>query len=140
MLAIVITIFLVLWMASGVMQAQEIPDEKIKQDIPIAKVKVETILAQRLHDATELYSRTEPDRIVRLKTETAGKVEKCWPKIGAMVKKGQIIAKIAMNDLASKLSRSKVLLAQLEIEYGGAKKVLLCVFHVTAILKIRHSN
>ncbi|MEW6981136.1 efflux RND transporter periplasmic adaptor subunit [Colwelliaceae bacterium 6471] len=122
-LAIVITIVLVLWMASGVMQAQEIPDEKIKQDITIAKVKVETILAQRIHDAIELYGRTEPDRIVTLKAEVSGKVEEVMAKRGAMVKKGQIIAKIAMNDLASKLSRSKALLVQREIEYEGAKKL-----------------
>jgi multidrug efflux system membrane fusion protein len=120
-LAIIITVILVLWMASGVTQEQEVPAKKNKGNTVIPKVKVETRYADRVSDSVELYGRTEPDRITTLKAEINGKIAKVLAKRGSFVKKGQIIAKIAINDLESQLQRSNALLAQREIEYAGAK-------------------
>lgn len=120
-IAITIAAILTLWMASGVMQAQEIPDTKEKQTAPISKVKVETFFAENINDVVELYGRTEPDRITTLKAEVAGRITKVLAKRGSMVKKGQVIARIAINDLQQKLKQNKALLEQREIEYAGAK-------------------
>jgi len=122
-IALAITLALVLWMASGVMQAQEAPQIADKNNSVIPKVKVETLHAKNIHNSVELYGRTEPDRITTLKAEIAGKVEQVMAKRGSFVKKGQIIARLEINDLESQLTRSKALLVQREIEYKGAKKL-----------------
>jgi len=120
-IAIVITVILVLWMASGVTQETKAPTEKSKSSVIIPKVKVETRYADTVNDSVELYGRTEPDRITTLKAEISGKIVEVLAKRGSQVKEGQIIAKIALNDLGSQLQRSEALLAQREIEYAGAK-------------------
>lgn len=123
-IAIIISVILILWMASGLLQAQESPDQMSKsQDMPIPKVKVETLYAESIFDSVELYGRTEPDRVTTLKAELAGRITDVFAERGAKVKKGEAIAKIALNDLAVRLTQSKALLAQREIEYQGALKL-----------------
>jgi len=122
-IAAAITAILILWMASGIMQAQEMPEAKAKQQAPIPKVKVETIYAKTVNDVVELYGRTEPDRITTLKAEIPGKIAEVLAKRGSSVKKGQVIARIAINDLEFQLKRSQALLEQRKMEYQGAKKL-----------------
>jgi multidrug efflux system membrane fusion protein len=122
-LAMSITLILIIWMASGVMNAQEVPSEKDKSDNIIPKVKVETLYAEIVSDTVELYGRTEPDRISTLKAEISGKIEQVLAQRGSRVSKGQVIARLEINDLSAQLSRSKALLTQREIEYQGAKKL-----------------
>jgi len=122
-IAVVISLFLVLWMASGVMKEAEVPETKTKSAGIVPKVKVATLHAIEVSDAVELYGRTEPDRITTLKAEISGKVEQVLAKRGSKVTKGQIIARLAINDLTAQLSRSKALLAQREIQFSGTKKL-----------------
>jgi len=128
LIAALITFVLVLWMASGPSVAEQKSD--IKAKIPshdekqvTAQVKVETRLGQHIHKTIELYGRTEPDRITTLKAEVRGKIIEVLAKRGSKVSKGQIIAKIALNDLPAQLTRSKALLNQREVEYRGALKL-----------------
>ena len=120
-IAITITLVLTLWMASGLMQAEEILVAKQKKAIPIAKVKVETFFAVNINDVVEVYGRTEPDRITTVKAEVSGKITRVLAKRGSMVKKGQVIARIAINDLQQKLQKNEALLKLREIEYVGAQ-------------------
>lgn len=122
-IAVIITVVLVLWMASGLMQAQEIPNEKSQHSVIVPKVKVETLTAKIVSDTVALYGRTEPDRITTLKAEISGKIAKVFAKRGAMVKQGQPIVKLEINDLESQLTQAKALLAQREIEHQGALKL-----------------
>ena len=122
-IALFITLILVLWMLSGVMNANELPDSKSKQVDIIAKVKVETLHAEVVNDNVTLYGRTEPQQTATLKAEIYGKIEKVLAKRGAPVKKGDVIAHIATNDLDAKLAYSRSLLKQREIEYKGALKL-----------------
>lgn len=129
-IAAVISIALILWMASGPSAAEQqdalraeavtatAEQKKIK-----AQVKVETRHGQDIYKTIELYGRTEPDRVTTLKAEVRGKVIKVLAKRGSIVQKGQVIAQIAQNDLPSQLARSKALLKQREIEYQGALKL-----------------
>jgi multidrug efflux system membrane fusion protein len=121
--AIVISAILMLWMASGVMKAQEVPASKKQDEVIIPQVKVSTKYAESINDTVGLYGRTEPDRITTLKAEISGKVEEVLAKRGSVVTKGQIIARLAINDLSAQLKRSQALLQQRKIEYKGAKKL-----------------
>jgi len=122
-IAIFITLALVLWMASGIMQTSDAPKAVDKSKIIIPKVKVETYIAENVSDSIELYGRTEPDRITTLKAEISGKITEVLAKRGSFVTQGQIIARLEMNDLQSQLSRSQALLTQRKIEYKGAKRL-----------------
>jgi len=122
-IAIIITLALVIWMATGLMQAQEIPNEKIVHGITLPRVKIETLHAKIISDTVALYGRTEPDRITTLKAEVSGEIEQVLAKRGASVKQGQIIVKLALNDLTSQLAQTKALLRQREIEHQGAIKL-----------------
>lgn len=122
-IALFISVSLILWMASGIMQAQEMPKKVDKENNIIPKVKVETLYAESVSDVVELYGRTEPDRVTHVKAEISGKIAQVLAKRGSRVSKGQIIAKLEINDLEAQLSRSKALLTQREIEFQGAKKL-----------------
>lgn len=128
LIAAFITVILVLWMASGPTSAEQksamraqLPSHDEKQ--VKAQVKVETLYGQNIHKTIELYGRTEPDRITTLKAEVRGKIVEVLAKRGSKVSKGQIIAKIAPNDLPAQLTRSQALLTQREVEYQGALKL-----------------
>lgn len=122
-IAVTITLMLILWMATGIMQAKELPSHEDKTNTIVPKVKVTSFMASNVSDSVELYGRTEPDRIAQLKAEISGRIVEIIAQKGAIVKKGQIIARIEMNDLESQLTRSKALLAQRKIEFKGAKKL-----------------
>jgi multidrug efflux system membrane fusion protein len=122
-IAITISIILMLWMASGLMKAQEIPSNDKQTELIIPKVKVATQYAQSISDTVALYGRTEPDRITTLKAEISGRVEEVLAKRGSFVRTGEIIARLAMNDLSAQLKRSQALLKQRKIEYKGTKKL-----------------
>jgi len=128
LIAAFITVILVLWMASGPTSAEQksamrakLPSHDEKQ--VKAQVKVETLHGQNIHKTIELYGRTEPDRITTLKAEVRGKIVEVLAKRGSKVTKGQVIAKIAQNDLPAQLNRSQALLTQREVEYQGALKL-----------------
>jgi multidrug efflux system membrane fusion protein len=128
LIATLITLVLVLWMASGPSAAEQKSVIKAKisshdEKQVMAKVKVETRLGQDIHKTIELYGRTEPDRITTLKAEIRGKIIQVLAKRGSKVSKGQVIAKVALNDLPAQLTRSKALLNQREVEYQGALKL-----------------
>lgn len=124
-IAIIIALTLVLWMASGSNATAKDADsngQESKEAVK-AQVKVETHHAQDVFRTVELYGRTEPDRVTTLKAEVRGKIVEVLAKRGSRVEKGQIIAQIALNDLPSQLTRSKALLKQREIEYQGVLKL-----------------
>ncbi|MFQ3312238.1 MAG: multidrug efflux system membrane fusion protein [Colwellia sp.] len=128
LIATLITFVLVLWMASGPSAAEQKSEIKAKisshdEKQVTAKVKVETRLGQDIHKTIELYGRTEPDRITTLKAEIRGKIIQVLAKRGSTVFKGQVIAKIALNDLPAQLTRSKALFNQRQVEYQGALKL-----------------
>ncbi len=123
LIAAAITFILVLWMASGVNadNSSAVNKRNHSDEAQIkAQVQVESRQASMIFKTLELYGRTEPNRTSTLKAEIRGKIEQVLAQRGAKVDKGQIIAKIALNDLPSQLIQSQALLKQREIEYQGA--------------------
>jgi len=129
-IAVIISLVLVFWMASGpsaaeqkaIIKAEQIPQSSTNEKVK-AQVKVETRYGSYVHKTIELYGRTEPDRITTLKAEVHGKIIKVLAKRGAKVEKGQAIVQIALNDLPAQLTRSQALLSQREVEYQGTLKL-----------------
>lgn len=125
LIAAIISLILLFWMASGPTETEQ--KTALKAQMPnhnesplIAQVKVATHYGKNIHKTIELYGRTEPDRITTLKAEVNGKIIEVLAKRGSKVSKGQVIAKIALNDLPAQLTRSHALRKQREVEYEGA--------------------
>ncbi|MEW6997591.1 efflux RND transporter periplasmic adaptor subunit [Colwelliaceae bacterium BS250] len=122
-IAIVVTILLALWLLSGVMNLKVNPDVVAEKIAPIARVQVQTFVAQPVAKTISLYGRTEPDRIVTLQAQVKGAITKVFAKRGSFVNKGDVIATIALNELPAQLEHFQTLLKQRRIDYYGAKKL-----------------
>ncbi|TKB45340.1 efflux RND transporter periplasmic adaptor subunit [Thalassotalea mangrovi] len=122
-IAIVISILLILWLASGFIFKSSAPTEQEEQQLPLPQVKVETFQSKPITNTIQLYGRTEPDRIVTLRAQVKGAIIHVFAERGSFVNKGDVIAKIALNDLPAKLEHYQTLLKQRRIEYYGAKKL-----------------
>ena len=75
-IALIIFIVLCLWVASGMLNAENenAPSKAKNTEIPLVKVTVEHITADEVTREISLYGRTEPDRIAKLRSEVKGLV------------------------------------------------------------------
>ncbi|QBY04749.1 efflux RND transporter periplasmic adaptor subunit [Thalassotalea sp. HSM 43] len=123
LLAILICLLLIVWLVSGIFNVKQNPDTSISKNIPPAKVKVETFYAEQVENSVTLYGRTEPDRHVTLQAQVKGEITEVLASRGSFVNKGDVIAKIALNDLPAQLEHFRTLLKQRRVDYYGAKEL-----------------
>ena len=126
LVALLLTLALTAWMASGLQGSGPAGDGVAAEDEngpALPKVRVRTIKAEPVRRTLTLYGRTEPDRLATLKAETEGRVTEVMAQRGAPVRKGDPIARIAIRDRAQRLDHARKLLEQKLIEFEGAKKL-----------------
>ncbi len=70
-----------------------------------------------------LTGRTAPFRTVLLRAEINARVEKVGAQRGARVKKGELVARLAIDDRALRLKEAQTLLKQREFEYQAQKRL-----------------
>lgn len=122
-IAVCISVLLLLWLASGFNNVKTNPDELAERVVLLPRVKVETFIAEPIENTINLYGRTEPDRIVTLQAQVKGAITKIYAHRGSFVKKGDVIASIALNDLPAQLEHYQTLVKQRRIDYYGAKEL-----------------
>ena len=124
-IALIIFIALCLWVASGMLKAQNENDtsKRKSSEIPLVKVTVENITADEVTREISLYGRTEPDRIATIRSEVKGLVEEVHVQEGERVSKGQKIISIEKSDVVSRLQSAKATLKQREVELKGAESL-----------------
>ena len=124
-IAIALTLLLFGWMWSGhaanPTDKSSTTTETVEQALP--QVRIASFSAQNVVKDLTLYGRTEPNRQATLGAEVSGKVVEILAKRGALVRQGDPIIRLEINDRQQQLSRAKALLAQREIEFNGAKKL-----------------
>ncbi|MCM2678646.1 efflux RND transporter periplasmic adaptor subunit [Echinimonas agarilytica] len=120
--ALVLTVLLIGWMASGVAKQDEVAKAE-ESSVAVPKVQVQSMTAQAVTRSILLYGRTEPNRKATLRAETAGRVVELMAERGAWVKEGQPLVRLAMNDRQQKLQQALAENKQREIEYQGAKRL-----------------
>lgn len=122
-IALIIFIALCLWVASGMLKAQnENSSSKHKSaEIPLVKVTVEHVTADEVTREISLYGRTEPDRIATLRSEVKGLVKEVHVQEGERVSQGQKIISLEKSDYVSRLQSAKATLKQREVELKGAQ-------------------
>ncbi|MDN3653483.1 efflux RND transporter periplasmic adaptor subunit [Thalassotalea ponticola] len=120
-LAIAIALLLSLWLFSGMLGQEQKSAPTIRTNAPVANVTVKTFYAEPIEHTVTLYGRTEPDRQVILQAQVAGEITEVFAQRGQYVRKGDVIAKIALNDLPAQLEHYQTLLKQRRVDYYGAK-------------------
>jgi multidrug efflux system membrane fusion protein len=124
-IALIIFIALCLWVASGMLKAQNEDDsaQGKRSEIPLVKVTVEHVNADEVTREINLYGRTEPDRTATLRSEVKGLVESVHVQEGDRVSKGQKIISLENSDYVSRLQSAKATLKQREVELKGAQSL-----------------
>jgi multidrug efflux system membrane fusion protein len=123
LMAMIISLILVLWMASGMTNEQPETAQHAAKSAPVAKVQVKAFHAQKVHQTIHLYGRTAADRTSDVRAEQGGLVTKIFVERGQKVQKGQVIALLDPQDLPAQLASAKALLKQREIAFKGAEKL-----------------
>ena len=86
-------------------------------------VRVADLVARPRDEIITITGRTEASRIIELRAETAGRVIEILVHRGDAVAKGDIIARLRLDDRGAKLAEAKAVLRQRELEYEAAQKL-----------------
>jgi multidrug efflux system membrane fusion protein len=124
-IALIIFIALCLWVASGMLKAddQQAASKSNQREIPLVKVTVENIIADEVTREISLYGRTEPDRVANLRSEIKGLVKQIHVQEGDRVVQGQKLVSLEKTSHENRLTSSQALLNQREVELKGAEKL-----------------
>jgi len=90
----------------------------------LVTVRVRSPEPRRISREIVFSGRTEPARAVTLRAETGGRVITLGAERGAEVKEGDVIARLDMRDRRARLEEARALVAQRELEFKGAERLL----------------
>lgn len=129
-LALVLTLALVLWLASGVLWPSEANSDQVEpkpvsnnEATEAVEVMGRKVQSQPIQREITLYGRTEPDRVATLRAEVRGRITQVLAKRGSMVSKGQPLMTLDQRDLPQQLARAESALAQQQLDFNGAQKL-----------------
>jgi len=130
LLALLISVTLALWLLSG--QTNDTPDspQQPVQKSPtpatqssLVKVRVRKQRAKALTQEIILTGRTAPLRTATLKAEVQARVIEIGAQRGALVKPGDMIIRLAIDDRQFHLQEAQALVKQREFEYKAKKNL-----------------
>jgi len=116
----------VLWILSGLFGGGDSPDMVAASGNPeqqLSDVRIRQSTAREHNKSLILFGRTEGERSVTLKAETAGKIIAIDLEKGASVAAGEIIARIALEERTSRLAEAEALVDQYAIAYKAAQEL-----------------
>ena len=131
LIAVVIAVIAFLWVLSGVIGSggqdggdsnAEPAQTSLKKD-EIPEVRVRDLVAQPMEDNIEVTGRTRASRKVYLKSETDGQVASVQVEKGAAVKKGEILARLKLEDRSAVVLEAEQLLNQRQIQFNAAREL-----------------
>ncbi len=131
-IAIGVAVVVVGWIYSGQFRAEEVPPKPTEMALAqavekkaekVARVRTQISVASEHPRNLILFGRTEASRMVDVKTETAGRIVELPVQKGAGVTKGQVIARIAMDDRKARLSETKALVNQYAVAHNAAQQL-----------------
>lgn len=126
-IAIAISVVISLWLLSGLFSSNDdIASTKNTTSLGsnnLVKVQTQTQDAQDHVNIIRLYGHTAPDRDVEIKAETSGHIAEVLIEKGTYLHKGDVIARIAMDDRTSQLKSAQALLKQRQLEFEASRKL-----------------
>ncbi len=124
LIAIVISILLTAWLLSGyTAEKPQIAEKAPPKEKPLFNVQVHEYQTQTLTKEILVTGRTQAKRITTLRAEINSKITKLPVERGKKVKKGNIIAKLAIKDRQLSLQEAQAFAKQRQLEYDAAKKL-----------------
>ncbi|MCR9214698.1 MAG: efflux RND transporter periplasmic adaptor subunit [Proteobacteria bacterium] len=143
-IAIIIAVGVAAWIASGQMEGDsdtsgnhaaaatqadpnasgaDASEDKPAKEPHIMGVRIQTLTAKPRQQEVIVRGRTEAYRVVELKAEISGRVQKVFVNDGDRVKKGDPIVNFDVKDNKARLLEAEALVRQREIEHNAAKKL-----------------
>jgi multidrug efflux system membrane fusion protein len=132
LIAAVITIVAVLWVLSGALapdsnqnetDSNQAPAEETLKEGELAEVRVRTLSAQMMQDQVDVTGRTRASRHVNVRAETDGQIASIQVEKGARVKKGDILARLRLEDRSARVLEAEQLVNQRQIQYNAAREL-----------------
>lgn len=126
-IAIVVGAAAIAWIASGLLG--EAPIAAIEKPASVTKkpaapkVRVRTSVAEERSRHLVFLGRTEASRKVSLKAETAGRIVAVPAGEGSRIRRGAVIARLAIDDRKARLAEAEAVLRQRRIEYQAAREL-----------------
>jgi multidrug efflux system membrane fusion protein len=129
-IAIVIAVLCVLWIVSGVIggksddgvAAQNLQNQSsVEKALP--KVRVRTSQAQAYHDTVIVTGRTQPSQDVDVSAEIRSQVIEIVKGKGDIVKRGDIVVRLEVDDLQALKAEAQQRVSQRKIEYNAATRL-----------------
>jgi multidrug efflux system membrane fusion protein len=127
--ALIIGVLALLWVLSGLITA---PDKKtkgvgktsetVKRDV-LSKVRVSDLRAENFAYTITVTGRSKADRHVEVKSETSGMIDEILVDKGAVVKAGDILARLEIRDRQARLDETRQRVSQREIEFNAAQSL-----------------
>lgn len=124
----IIAVAVTLWVLSGVGADNADTADEAEKPVKVAKasivkVEVTSSQAQEITREAEVNSRTAPVRSVRVRAETSGRVIEVVTRRGAKIKKGGIIARLALNERKAQLRQANAVLQQRRLQNEAAQRL-----------------
>lgn len=125
-IALLILLIFVVWQSSG-----QLPSAATKQADDAEPVRSITAVKARYVDAQDyapfikVRARTEAERRVELRAETAGRLVSSPVAEGQLVKKGDLLCELALDDRELRVIEARSAAEQAQLEYDAAQKLRL---------------
>ena len=116
LIAIVVALALVGWMLSGLLTEEQVLEPRTASATEETAMRVSVVhsTARRTLRTIGTSGRTEPERMIELKAETAGRIVALAAERGSAVQAGQRIVTIDIRDRRSQLAEAEALIRQRE--------------------------
>lgn len=120
-----ITILLItcLWLASGALRSDTSETQAQTDDGSRVSVKAREIRAMNYAPVVQVRARTEAVRSVELKAEVSGRVVSLPVVDGDLVKQGDTICELAVEDRELRVNEARSTLNQAQLEYDGSLRL-----------------
>lgn len=124
--ATIIAVVSGLWLASGLVVSSDdsaVAEAEKAKDVITNKVQVRRLEAQPYDLSVKVRARTKPNRMVDLKAEVTGRITALPLEKGSLVKQGDVICEIAIEDRQLRLDETDAGVKQAQLEYDGALRL-----------------
>ena len=99
------------------------PTSRAEQTTPVPEVIVRPISIQSHPIMVTLKGRTEPDRAVIVRSETAGIVASARIQEGQWVKRGEVLCGLSIESRAARVAEAEAAVVSAQLEYESARQL-----------------
>ncbi len=125
LIALGLLLLIALWFVIGSRKKASNPaPNPVNTEQAAPTVEIKRISAERHESYMELYGRTEPDREVSVKAETAGLVVSTPVREGSFIKRGTLICAQDVDARQAVLDQANAQLRSRELEYDAAERLV----------------